>query len=736
MAQLTVIVPFYNETAFLRTALISIFDQRLPDLEVVIVNDNPEQFSPSDLETLSQGFDVTILHHPKNLGLSAARNTGLRAAKGAWIGFLDADDYYTTRGLSEHFAYAKHVNADIVHAPCNVSPIGVPDAAMLPRNAKLHQKRGVHAGLTHTPEAQFIVSSWSSLYRRDFLTRNDLWFDEEQTKFEDRLFVIHAVTAAQSIAYFDKAVRVWRKRTGSITTSHVTRDIHVLQLQLLEKCLAHIRHEIVENRLPPIYEKRELFNTVSRLIWDTTLIQEIADAPDDPELQHLGTRIQTLLGTDSFGHQAFSDAMIQNISRVGMKTRLGLIKRVDFLEIHRLMRAGDFQEAVARLRSCQAPPPAPFVTPPKLKGTRLILHVGLHKTGSTYIQHHLLTHRAALAARGVLVPKTGIQTVSDNFNMRDGGLPGFQGLVSATRDSNAAVWHKLYNEIKGSGLKTVVISAENMLFPLSETRDNSLNQLWAALSGFDTVDVVAMARHPVAQLESFYKEWVSNGIRSAARSIEEFYVDHADSFSDMAYLFTPFEQALNTTVKIGNFDHLKKGDLWQGFCALAGLPDDIPSVDAPRYPSADRESIQLLQLMCMMIPTLDQRRDILRSYFSTYGHPQSSQSLMSPELRLAFLDLWQERSQEFAAARGYAPDLAKLRQDIQAEDWAPLGHIDMEQIQTLLTCAAQSIPDAAQPHKPAPPRPKRVTSDASAPSITIRAKPWMAKLIRTVIRSG
>lgn len=603
---------------------------------------------------------------------------------------------------------------------------------MLPRNAKMHCTKGVHAGLIKSPHAQFIVSSWSSLYQRDFLVQNDLWFDEEQVKFEDRLFVIHAVTAAKSIAFYDKAVRVWRKRAGSITTSHVTRDIHVLQLQLLEKCLAHIRGEVIAGRLTPMFEKRELFNTVSRLIWDTTLIQEIADTPDDLELQTLAARIQTMLGEDSFGHQAFSDPMIQAISRIGMKTRLGRIKRVDFLEIHRLMRAGDFQDAVAQMRSCLPPKAPPFITPPRLKGMRLILHVGLHKTGSTYIQHHLITHREVLAAHGVLVPKTGIRPSSDSLNTRDGGLPGYQGLVSAARDQNAAVWHQLYDEVKASHLKTVVISAENMLFPLSETREKNLDQLLTALSGFEDVEVVALGRNPVVQLESFYKEWVSNGIRSGSRSIEEFYVDHSETFSDMAFLFTPFEQAFDTTVKIGDFDQLKKDGLWEGFCALAGLPRNIPSVNAPRYPSADRESIQLLQLMCMMIPSLDQRRDILRNYFSIYDHPQSSQSLMSPQLRLDFLDLWQERSQEFAAARGFTPDLDSFRRAIQAEDWEHLRHIDMERIQTLLTSVAQTIPDTAPAKKmrlSRSPQPHSAT-----PSITIRPRPWLAKLITAVMR--
>lgn len=739
MTKLSVIVPFYNETAFLRTTLLSIFNQRIKDLEVIVVNDNPENYSKDALAQLTRGFDVKIIHNPENLGLSATRNVALDAATGDWIGFLDADDYYTVAGLFGHFEYAKIVGADMVHALTNYSSIGVPDAKVLARNSAMHTTPGLFKGLRDAPQAQFIVSCWSSLYRRRFLDKNALRFDEEQRKFEDRIFVLNAVTAAKSIAFYDQAVRVWRRRTGSITTSEVTPEIQLLQIQLIEKCIAHMRAQVASGQLALRFEKRELFNCVSRLIWDMDAIFNIANAPDTPLSVEMATRIQALLGDDSFDNAFFDDPMIKLMSRVGQPTRFGRISRVTFFEVHRLMREGDFVGAVQLIEACKVE--TPFITPNKMAETDLILHVGLHKTGTTYLQHHLVSHRDALRKRGVLVPKTGYLSADATFNMRDGGSPGFQGLASAARDQAPKVWNTLYQEIENSGLKTVVISSENMLFPTSETRETHIRDLMTAVSGFRSVKVIALARNPVVQLESFYKEWVSCGARSGARSIEEFCVDHAPSFMDMGHLFAPFEDALGSQVVLGDFDQLKKGGLWDGFCTLAGLPRDLATQATTHYPSADRESTQVLQLMNMLVPNAEQRRNILRSYFSTYDAPRSKLSLLPPTHRLALLDMWQEKSQDFAAARGYAPNLDQLRQEIQDEDWSPLNHIDIERIQALITSAAQSIPDAGPTygHRARRPISTSFQTPQVAPrrmSITIRPKPWLVKMIRALTRGS
>lgn len=304
---LSIIIPFYDEAAFLKQAVQSVVGQGLSEVEIIVVNDNPDRFSPDDIRQLVAPLNVAIVSPDVNGGLSLARNLGLAQAKGELVGFLDADDYYTSTGLRRHFFYAQETGADITHAQTYYSQIGSPEIEVLPRDKQLFSRQRVVSGLTEFQQAQFIVSSWSSLYRANFLKEKALRFDVEQRKFEDRLFVLESVTQAEKIAFLGEATRVWRRRAGSISVSPNNQDIHLLQLQLLEKCLKVVRQRCSDGKLPWRILRRETFNSVSRLIWDLDLVATIATSEDD-EYVRFGKRVSALLrGT------TMDDAMIDDI---------------------------------------------------------------------------------------------------------------------------------------------------------------------------------------------------------------------------------------------------------------------------------------------------------------------------------------------------------------------------------------------------------------------------------------
>ena len=85
--KISIIIPCYNHAAFLPDAIESALAQDYPDVEVIVVNDG----STDNSSEVARRYPVRLIEQ-ENKGLSAARNTGIRAATGTWILPLDSDD--------------------------------------------------------------------------------------------------------------------------------------------------------------------------------------------------------------------------------------------------------------------------------------------------------------------------------------------------------------------------------------------------------------------------------------------------------------------------------------------------------------------------------------------------------------------------------------------------------------------------------------------------------------------
>lgn len=99
MLAVSVIIPVYNVSLYVERCLQSVLAQTYPVRECIIVDDASPDDSIAKCERLIDSYEgdmrFLILHHSKNRGLSAARNTGLKAATGGYIFFLDSDDEIT-----------------------------------------------------------------------------------------------------------------------------------------------------------------------------------------------------------------------------------------------------------------------------------------------------------------------------------------------------------------------------------------------------------------------------------------------------------------------------------------------------------------------------------------------------------------------------------------------------------------------------------------------------------------
>ena len=90
--KISVIVPVYNVEAYLPECIRSVLEQSMSDFEMILVDDGSTDGCPAICDAAAEQDDRVRVIHQKNGGLSRARNAGLDAARGEWIGFVDSDD--------------------------------------------------------------------------------------------------------------------------------------------------------------------------------------------------------------------------------------------------------------------------------------------------------------------------------------------------------------------------------------------------------------------------------------------------------------------------------------------------------------------------------------------------------------------------------------------------------------------------------------------------------------------
>ena len=120
--KLSIIVPIYNVEQYLRKCVDSLLAQDISDYEIILVDDGStdnsgaicdEYTSPSFVNSLTRSVVIKVIHQ-ENGGLSAARNTGIKAAKGEYICFVDSDDYWEPNVLGKLMEQVERDDLDVL----------------------------------------------------------------------------------------------------------------------------------------------------------------------------------------------------------------------------------------------------------------------------------------------------------------------------------------------------------------------------------------------------------------------------------------------------------------------------------------------------------------------------------------------------------------------------------------------------------------------------------------------
>ena len=124
---ISIIVPIFNRCTTIERCLNSIFDQDYPPekIEVIVVDDGSVDDTPKILKRYQHTHNIRILQQ-SNRGVSSARNLGLKYSKYSWIAFLDSDDYWMPKKLSNQMKLLNKEHRLVCHTPVSYTHLTLP----------------------------------------------------------------------------------------------------------------------------------------------------------------------------------------------------------------------------------------------------------------------------------------------------------------------------------------------------------------------------------------------------------------------------------------------------------------------------------------------------------------------------------------------------------------------------------------------------------------------------------
>ncbi|MGB8942085.1 MAG: glycosyltransferase, partial [Streptomyces sp.] len=214
--RLAVVVPVYNVEEFLAPCLRSLAEQTMPDLEVVMVNDGSTDGSPRIAREFAAGDTRFRLIEQENAGLGAARNAGVREARGTYLTFVDSDDVVPRDAYERMLAALEESGSDFVTGNVHrLRSAGRSEQSPMFRKVMEKDRSGTH--VTRDWDLLGDRIACNKVFRRDFWDKHALTFPEG-VLFEDTPVMIPANFLAGAVDVLKEPVYLWRDRDGSITT--------------------------------------------------------------------------------------------------------------------------------------------------------------------------------------------------------------------------------------------------------------------------------------------------------------------------------------------------------------------------------------------------------------------------------------------------------------------------------------------------------------------------------------
>ena len=175
MPKVSIIVPIYNSEKYIERCIKSILAQTLEDIEIILVDDGSTDSSPELCDKYVEQDSRVKVIHKENAGMGAAYNSGINAACGEYIGFVESDDYINKFMYEDLYNLTLREKVDVVKSNWFIY---LNNQVVKTSHLNNYNSYEIIESPNHSPILRIHASIWSAIYNREFLLKNNLRFLE------------------------------------------------------------------------------------------------------------------------------------------------------------------------------------------------------------------------------------------------------------------------------------------------------------------------------------------------------------------------------------------------------------------------------------------------------------------------------------------------------------------------------------------------------------------------------
>lgn len=231
---ISIIVPVYNGEKYIEKCVKSLLSQKIKKIEIIFINDGSNDNSKLILDKLSKEYSNIKVLHQDNKGPGAARNLGIKIARGKYIGFVDVDDYPKEDMYLKLYSLAEKYDLDMAVCGFEVrdSNDKVKDIALPNYSKEIYiDKNDIRANILtriihNGPE--ILASQCNKIYKKELLDKYNIKVIEDRRFGEDWLFNQLVLGKINRIGFIEEPLyRYVRSNSESLASSYLKNSFEL-----------------------------------------------------------------------------------------------------------------------------------------------------------------------------------------------------------------------------------------------------------------------------------------------------------------------------------------------------------------------------------------------------------------------------------------------------------------------------------------------------------------------------